>query len=192
LWSVAYLEILNSAYFVQGGEVKKLIFAGLVTCFSAQMICFGAVNKNLPEKPLNEVITEGAFKGGQAGDGFSLLDIKRVVSVSKKAERMIFEIGTYKGEKYSGQPGYFHAQLSKKPPELTIDFAQTVMTRFDSQKLIAMFKKSKLIKRTQMSTDPEDNSTNITMLFKRPVKARVYTLSPKDNSPKVVVDIMSN
>jgi hypothetical protein len=171
--------------------MKKLSSIVLVSYFFMQLNCYAAVNKNLPEKPLNEIISEGAFKGGQAGDGFSLLDVKRVVSTSKKAERMIFEIGTYKGEKYSGQPGYFHAQLSKRPPELTIDFAQTVLTKFDSQKLIEMFKKSKLVRRTHMTSDPEDNSTNITMRFKHPVKARVYTLSPKDTSPKVIIDIMS-
>jgi hypothetical protein len=150
-----------------------------------------AISKDLPEKQLNEITTEGVFRGGQAGAGFSLLDIKRVVSTTKKAERMIFEIGTHKGEKYSGQPGYFHAQLSKHPPELIIDFAQTTLAKFDGQKLMEIFKKSKLIKKTFMTTDPEDNSTNITIVFRRPIKARVYTLAPKENSPKVVVDIMT-
>lgn len=168
-------------------KILVILFLGLMISKNA----LASIAKDLPEKPLNEITTEGVFRGGQAGAGFSLLDIKRVVSTSKKAERMIFEIGTHKGEKYSGQPGYFHAQLSKKPPELTIDFAQTVLTKFDSQKLIEIFKKSKLIKKTFMSTDSEDNSTNITMVFRRPVKARVYTLAPKDNSPKVVIDIMT-
>lgn len=191
LRSFVKLDILKSVSLVQGGAVKKISFLIILSYFFVQYDCYAAVAKILPDRALNEIISEGVFKGGQAGDGFSLLGIKRVVSTSKRAERMIFEIGTYKGEKYSGQPGYFHAQLSRRPPELTIDFAQTVLTKFDSQKLIEMFKKSKLVKRTHMTSDPEDNSTNITLVFRRPVKARVYTLSPEANSPKVVVDIMS-
>lgn len=150
-----------------------------------------SVAKKLPIKKLNEIISEGAFRGGQAGNGFSLLDIKRVVSTSLKNERMIFEIGTLNGTKYSGQPGYFQAQLRKRPPELSIDFAQTVLAKFDQNRLLSLFKTSKLVKNTIMTTDAIDNSTNITLILKKPIKARVYTLAPKDTSPKVVVDLLS-
>lgn len=152
---------------------------------------YASISKELPIKELNDTITEGAFKGGQAGSGFSLLDFKRVVSPSKKSERMIFEIGDHNGGTYSGQPGYFHAQLSRKPPEFTIDFSQMVLTKVDQKKLIQLFKKSKLVKKAKFKIDNEDNSTNLTFTLRKPIKARVYTLSPLEKSPKIVVDIIS-
>jgi hypothetical protein len=157
--------------------------------FIFQIVCFGAIRQNTQFKILNKVILDGAYNGGQAGDGFSLLNVKRSISESKKVERIIFEIGNYKGDKYLGQAGYFHAQLSKNSMELTIDFAQTVLTIFDNEKLIEVFKNSKIVKNTFLSVDAEDNSTNITLIFKNPIKVQVDEVASQESFPKIIFDL---
>ncbi len=172
-------------------KVSLIIFSCLVCLFIKPSLVLAGVDKNLPLKDLNDTITEGAFKGGQAGDGFSLLNFTRVVSASKKSERVIFEIGDKNGVSYSGKPGYFHAQLTKLPPEFTIDFSQMGFSKVDKKKFIQEFRKSKIIKKIDLNIDNQDNSTNLTIKFKKPLKVRVYTLSPSLKSPKIVVDFIS-
>jgi hypothetical protein len=137
---------------------------------------------------INEYVTKGSFRGGQAGNGFSLKDIKRVVSSSLNSERMIFEISDREGRSYSGKPGYFHAQLRQNPSRISIDFAQMGRSSVDAKKLATFFKKSQLVKASRITLDSEDQSTNVTLYLKKQVKFRVFSLAPKAGSPKVVVD----
>lgn len=149
-----------------------------------------AVNKKAGKRQINEFITQGSFKGGKAGKGFSLLNVKRVLSPSKSAERIIVEMGDHKGNSYSGTPGYFHAQLKQNPARLSVDFSQITSSKINQKKFASLFKNSVLVKKTKVTLDPEDGSANLTMYFKKSVKARIYTLAPKGKAPKVVVDFV--
>ena len=133
-------------------------------------------------------LSEGSFRGGGAGIGFSLLRLKRVYSTDGLSERLIFEIGDKDGRTFVGQPGYFHAQLFKKPSKLSLDLSQLLKTKVSTKDLKKIFKKSKLVKKASITTDAQDHSTNISIHFKSSVKMRVFTLSNQTTSPKLVID----
>lgn len=144
--------------------------------------------KNAEAESSNGFLTEGSFRGGGAGIGFSLLRLKRVYSTDGMSERLIFEIGDKDGQAFIGQPGYFHAQLFKKPSKLSLDLSQLLKSQVTSKELKKIFKKSKLVKSASITSDAADNSTNISIQFKSSVKMRVFTLSNQTSSPKLVID----
>jgi hypothetical protein len=148
-----------------------------------------AVPNDKVPKTIRAFLPEGSFRGGLAGNGFSLLGIKRVFSTDGHSERIIFEIGDKNGKPYSGRPGYFHAQLFRNPSEMSLDLSQLLKTKVSANQLRALLRKSKLIQTADLVSDLEDRSTNVKMRFKVPIKMRVFTLSPKNNSPKLVLDI---
>jgi hypothetical protein len=133
-------------------------------------------------------MSEGSFRGGGAGIGFSLLRMKRVYSTDGNSERIILEIGDKEGRAFVGQPGYFHAQLFKKPSKLSLDLSQLLKSQVTSKDLKKMFKNSKLVKNASINSDSEDHSTNISIQFKSSIKMRVFTLSTQSTSPKLVID----
>lgn len=134
------------------------------------------------------LLSEGSFRGGGAGPGFSLISLKRVYSTDGKSERLIFEIGDKEGNSYVGQPGYFHAQLFRKPSKLSLDLSQLLKSQVSPEEFKELFKKSKLVKSANISADEDDQSTNIQIQFKSAVKMRVFTLSPDSMSPKLIID----
>jgi hypothetical protein len=163
--------------------------SGMVVVILGASDSYAAIPKNLPSQSLQNFLPEGSFRGGGAGTGFSLLGVKRVYSTDRKSERLIFEIGDKEGKPYSGKPGYFHAQLFKNPSEFSLDFSQLVRSHVSSDQVRSLVKNSKLIDRINLVTDKEDHSTNLFMRFKSPVTMRMFILSPKKKSPKLVVDI---
>jgi hypothetical protein len=169
---------------------KRILIASIL--FGINLISinksFAIPNTKQAQLQMNEYITKGSFRGGQAGNGFSLKEIKRVVSASKNSERMIFEVSDRDGKTYSGKPGYFHAQLMQNPSRISIDFAQMGRSAIDAKKLTNLFKKSQLVRASRITLDNEDQSVNVTLYLKNPVKLRAFSLAPKAGTPKVVID----
>ncbi len=160
----------------------------IVWLFSSQILA--AIPKvSSTVLPLKTFLAEGSFRGGVSGDGFTLMSVKRVYSTTGKSERFIFEMGDRSGKPYSGKIGYYHAQLFKNPSELSLDFSQLGRSRVGTPQFKALFKNSKLVENSNLVLDKQDHSTNVSMKFKYPVKMRVYSLSPKGKSPKLVVDV---
>lgn len=153
-------------------------------------VSFAQANMVTPNNDMTTdgFLTEGSFRGGGAGVGFSLLRVKRVYSTDGNSERLIFEIGDKEGRAFVGQPGYFHAQLFKKPSKLSLDLSQLLKSQVTSKDLKKIFKNSKLVKTASINLDSEDHSTNISLQFKSSVKMRVFTLSTQSTSPKLVID----
>jgi hypothetical protein len=165
----------------------NLLLMGLFGFASVQVRA--AIPKTLVPSPAKSFITEGAFRGGISGKGYSLLAVKRVYSKNGLAERLIFQIGDKDGKPYSGEVGYFNAELKRLPSVLSIDLAQMITSRVTLENLRALLTTSKLIRDVRMETDTEDYSTNISVSFQRPVKMRVFSLASKSTPPRIVVDI---
>ncbi|MEY4617264.1 MAG: hypothetical protein RJB66_2224 [Pseudomonadota bacterium] len=157
-------------------------------------VSFAQANMVTPTTALaaDGFLTEGSFRGGGAGVGFSLLRVKRVYSADGNSERLIFEIGDREGRAFIGQPGYFHAQLFKKPSKLSLDLSQLLKSQVTSKDLKKIFKNSKLVKNASINSDSDDHSTNVSIQFKSSVKMRVFTLSTQSTSPKLVIDFAKN
>ncbi len=168
----------------------RFVYLGI--CLIVQLafsVAEAAIPKDKTPASLKAFLAEGSFRGGNAGIGFSILSMKRVYSTDGNSESLILEFGDRDGQVYSGKAGYFHAQLFRNPSELSLDLSQMVRSKVTPVQIKNLIKKSKLIQSANLESDIEDHSTNITMRFKSPVKMRVFTLSPKKKSPKLVLDI---
>lgn len=163
----------------------------LLLILAVGQVSFGAPNPRAGKEQVHKFISEGSFRGGIArpGNSFSIAQVKRVVSPSKRAERLVFEMAGARGQKIVGNPGFFQGQVRDNPPRITIDFAQTPLTKFNQKRLAGLFKKSNLVKNVSLAFDPADQTTTVTLNLKGKAQARVYSLGPKNNSPKVVLDL---
>ncbi len=169
--------------------IRSKALVVFLACMGFSGLSLAAIPKTNSLASVKTFLSEGSFRGGQFGSGFSIVGLKRVYSPNGNAERFIFEIGDRDGRKYSGKTGYFHAQLFRNPSELSLDLSQVLKSKVDNHQLRSLIKKSKLIQKAELTVDREDNSTHFAMKFKSPIKMRVFTLSPKKSSPKLVIDI---
>ena len=167
-----------------------IIFAIISGFFALQVT---AAIKPISIEP-NKIIKyykKGVFVGGVSGTGYTLYNVKRKAKKKKnrRYERISLVYADKAGERIHEKVGYFHMSLEQKPARLVIDLSQVGSTKINEKQVAQIFKKSKLVKRTVMTIDPEDNSTNLTLYFKRHVKARVSTLVKGKSGGKVFIDL---
>ncbi len=176
---------------MKSNKINILVcFVGLVFLSFSASGAIPRISKQSNNQNLNTFLPEGSFRGGISGNGYSLLKIKRVYALNGKSERFILEIGNREGKPHIGKPGYFHAQLFRNPSELSLDLSQLTMSRITQSDLNRIFTKSKLVAKSVLVLDAEDRSTHLSMQFKYPVKMRVFTLSPKNKTSKLVIDVI--
>lgn len=157
-------------------------YIGCVMAFLLALPVFAAVPKTL--------VGEGVSFGGLAGTGFTLMDVRRTADNKKKVERVVIDVGDINGAQLRGWPGYYFAELKKNPQRLVIDFSQMPKSNLDQQRLSKVMKGSMAILNTQMSLDPMDSSLNLTMDLRKGTKVRVYQVSGKKSTSKVVIDLI--
>ncbi|MES2854407.1 MAG: hypothetical protein V4692_01025 [Bdellovibrionota bacterium] len=116
---------------------------------------------------LSAPLKEGAVVGGQADREFSLLNV--VSKTIAKGERITLTYGDVVGKPVSGEPGFFHAVLDRGSKRIVIDLAQVGKTRVDAETLRKTFASSRFVSSTDITMDPHDGSTNITLNLKSPV-----------------------
>lgn len=168
------------------GNIPRIVLGFILTFYFSQVQA--AVPKdNTPI--VKTFLSEGTFRGGVAGIGFSILSVKRVHSSDGTKERIILEYGDKEGHAYKGKVGYFHGQLFRNPSELSLDLSQLLRTKVTTESLRTITKKSNLIRKVTIDPDVNDNSTNLNFGFSKPVKVRMFTRTPKDANPKLVIDI---
>ena len=134
---------------------------------------------------------EGASFGGLAGNGFTLLDIRKTADAKKKIERVVLDVGDIQGAPMKGWPGYYYAELKKNPQRLVIDFSQMPNARINQQQIRSRLQGSAAIRTSQMTLDPVDNSLNLTLDLKQNTKVRVYQVAGKKATSKVVIDLFT-
>lgn len=128
--------------------------------------------------------------GGQAGVGFSLLNLQTIIAKNGKAERLIFEVGTLEGQPLKGLPGYFNIQNQINPNRIVVDFSQMSASRIDEKYILGVLGKSPLIKTAKVTTDPVDRSLSLTIDLRAPVKMKAVQVPGKKQTAKVVLDIV--
>lgn len=133
-------------------------------------------------------IRAGAIAGGQAEDEFSILGIKTVASGASN-ERLVISYGDRNGRPIKGEPGFFHVALDRHSKRIIIDLAQVSRTAIDSKDLSRILSSSRLIANSDMTMDPQDGSTNITLTLRAPVQMSV--LSEAGQQGRLVIDLQA-
>jgi hypothetical protein len=145
-------------------------------------------NKALDVKA-NHYITQGVVLGGEAGPGFTLLNIRRQNSPKLGLERVILDIGSRDGKPLLKKLGYFHVSVEQNPARVVIDLMQTSQSRVNEAALARMFSKSPFVKTVQMVMEPEDGSAKIVLNTRMPVAAEVFRLTSEKKPSRIVVDL---
>ena len=140
----------------------------LVFCFVAQ-----AAPAPIKVKPgsIAKAVKSGFFAGGEAANEFSLIE-----ATAKRAgeeETLILHYGDVQGQPLRGKPGFFQAVLDREGKRLVIDLSQVSRTAIDPETLRKKLAAWKLVSVIDMTMDPTDMSTNITLNLKQPVELTV-------------------
>lgn len=143
-----------------------------------------------PKAPVGRILSEeGQVRGGMAGTGFSLMDLRRTADAKKKVERIVIDFGDLQGAPQKGLPAYFHAELKKNPRRLVLDFNQTPNSRVDEGRLALRMKDSLFVKKSSMILDPEDKALNLTLDLKSDTAVRISQVKGVKSTAKVVIDL---
>jgi len=141
-------------------------------------------------KKQGKYLDQGVIVGGRAGRGFSLLNVRRDIAKDQSLERIIMDIGDFKGKPHMGRAGYFHASIHSHPPRIILDMHQVVSTALDEAQLRRMFSQSPFVRRLSLVADPEDHTTSIILDLKSTAAVDVFELPSNKKSPsRVVVDL---
>jgi len=131
-------------------------------------------------------LQSGVSVGGKAGAEFTLIGAQAEPG-GQNGERVSFSYGDPFGNQQKGEPGFFHVAVDRDGRRVVIDLAQIRRTAVDPQKLARVLGASKLVESSEMTTDPVDGSTNITLNMKSPVLVRV---TASDGGPaRLVVEL---
>jgi hypothetical protein len=128
--------------------------------------------------------------GGQAGAGFSLLNLQKIQAKNGKAERLIFEVGTKDGRPLLGLPGYFNVQNQINPNRIVLDFSQMLESKVNENFIKGILKDSKLIRAVKVTSDPQDKTLSMTLDLNTIVKMKAVQVAGKKQTAKVVLDII--
>jgi len=113
--------------------------------------------------------------GGSALDEFSLLKVDD--SVSGSSEKLVLNYGDRFGKVWKGEPGFFQVALDRGGSRIVIDLSQVTKTGIDPVQLRKALAKSKYVAMSDMTMDPQDQTTNMTLTLKSPVQLSLSTVS---------------
>lgn len=123
--------------------------------------------------------------GGQALDEFSLLSVGDTTAGA--GERVVLNYGDRFGHAWKGPPGFFQISLDRGGRRIIIDLSQVTRTGIDPSQLRTALAHSKFIATTDMTMDPQDQTTNLTLNLKSPVSMRVSEVDA--GRSQVVLDL---
>lgn len=166
--------------------LRCFIFSALI------LLSFTSFSAVPPRKPstLKSFQTVQRQIGGQAGAGFSLLNLRKIQSKNGKAERLIFEVGTKDGQALKGLPGYFNAQNQVRPNRIILDFSQMMESKVNERFIRGILKDSKFVKKVKVTSDPQDKTLSMTLDLNTAVKMKTVQVAGKKQTAKVVLDII--
>jgi hypothetical protein len=169
-------------------QIKLKFVCNFLILFGFQLT-YGAINsKGLSEKENFKTVQRQI--GGQAGSGFSIINVQKVQSKNGKVERLIFEIGTKDGFILKGKPGYFNVQNQVKSNQIVVDFSQMFQSKVNEDFLRGIIKDSKVIKSAKLTQDPQDKTLSMVLKLKAPVKMRTLQVEGKKKTALVVIDMI--
>lgn len=138
---------------------------------------------------LSPPIRAGAIAGGEASDEFSILGVKSIAAGPRK-ERFVISYGDRNGKPLKKEPGFFHVALDRNSKRVSIDLAQVSRTAIEPKDLSKILASSKLIADSDMTMDPQDGSTNITLNLRTPVAISV--LAESEDAGKIVIELQES
>lgn len=162
-----------------------LIFSLIASGFS-----FSALSLPIPfhvkageiSNPLRGV---GSANGGMSQDELSLLSVE--TKSSGLTEKISISYGDFFGKPLKGTPGFFQVALDRDGRRIAIDLSQITRTGIDPSQLKKVLSKSKYVLSSDMTMDPNEQSTNLTFLLNSSVELRVSTENGARS--KVILDI---
>ncbi|RYZ83278.1 MAG: hypothetical protein EOP06_20280 [Proteobacteria bacterium] len=160
-------------------------FLGLLLVGSPRALAIPApltVKPNAVSMPLKNA---GNIQGGRTSDEFSLLGVQSAKTAN--GEKLVLNYGDRFGKPVKGEPGYFQVALDKSGQRIVIDLAQVTSTGIEPEQLRKILATSRYVASSDMTMDPHDRSTNITLTLKEPVEMTVAT--DAGNRAKVVVEM---
>ncbi|MFN8945300.1 MAG: hypothetical protein ACK5WZ_11845, partial [Pseudobdellovibrionaceae bacterium] len=160
-------------------------FAKWIGIYIIQILfIFGFVSAHAAIPPVykNALSRPGSVTGGQAGTGFSILNLE-LVPQKNKVERIIVDVGNFEGKPHKGKPGYFHVEM-KANRLVSIDFAQMGMTKVTQEKLNLALKKSRLVSKGRITYDSQDQNMNVSLTPRKAFKVKAYQVMGKNQTSK--------
>lgn len=115
---------------------------------------------------------KGFFAGGEATGELSLIEATAAAKADGTETLDLF-YGSHLGQKLKGLPGFFQVVLDREGRRVSIDLSQVVRTAIDPAVLRKKLKSSKLVSMIDMTMDPSDSSTNITLILKKPIEIAI-------------------
>ncbi|MFN7826047.1 MAG: hypothetical protein ACK5P6_11875 [Pseudobdellovibrionaceae bacterium] len=162
-------------------KVFKILVVFFCALLFLSQLSFAAIPKNLLKG-------EGVIRGGQAGAGFSILDVRR--SQNQKAERWVVDFGDAVKQPLASQPPYFNAEL-RKDRKVILDFSQVWNSKLDEKALQKMMKQSPVVKSIKVNFEPQSQTMSWVLEMKQEVQLRVTPVKGSSRSPaKLVVDFI--
>lgn len=166
-----------------------VLLAASFTALFMPTAALAAIPKARPATAKNWLVGQGAYRGGNSGLGFSLLELKLQKFAKNQSERLVFYVGNPIMKPMKGQPGYFNVELKKD--RLLIDFSQTLNSRFEAQALQKIVSQSKVIQSSKMFFEPNGQTMSIEFVLKKPLAARVTPINgTAKTTAQVVIDLV--
>ncbi len=161
------------------------------------LVCLGlsahgatAFKRSLTQKQ-NKYLKDGVFTGGEAGQGASLLNVRRAFSPKLGLERVIVDMGDATGEaKVDGPMGYFQVAMDSTRNRVIVDLAQLRVSKVTESRLKELFKKSSFVKNVALTLDPEDQTATLVMDLSKPARLEAFRLNAKGRAPRIVMDLI--
>lgn len=166
------------------GLILTLVFA-----FQSQA---ALPKKNLAmKKPQNVLSNSGSIRGGQAGLGFSLLDLRKTASAKTKIERLVIDVGDRVYQRQQGPVGYFNVELRNGGQQVVIDFSQVLNSKFTEAQLKKKLASSRYIKSSEMIFESEGQTTSLVLNLKQKAQVRVQPVNGKGKqTARLVLDLI--
>lgn len=155
----------------------------------------GAVaKKNLAmKKPQNVLRDSGSLRGGQAGLGFSLLDLRKTASAKTKVERLVIDVGNPAYQAQLGPIGYYNVELRNGGKQIVVDFAQVLNAKFSEAQLKRKLASSKYIQSSEMLFESESQTMSLVLNLKQKANVRVQPINGKGKqTARLVLDLVGS
>jgi len=136
----------------------------------------------------NAYLSDGVFTGGKtAGQGASILAVKRGFSAKAELERMIVTIGDKEARPLRGEPTYFQASMDAAQRRMVLDISQLKLSKVSEAQIQRLFKSSPYVSGIDLTLDPEDRAATMVVHLKRPMRLEVFKMS---KPARIVLDLI--
>lgn len=166
--------------------------AAILILVSSQLLVLGVTTgafamtaplKLAPNK-ISPAISDGAAMGGTASDSFTLTAVNRE-NLPNGEEKWIIGYGDRGGRPLVAGPGFFQVSVDRNSRRVLLDLAQVARSLVATSALDKIVKESRLVGSSDLTMDPVDHSTNITLNMKSPVAVQV--VSDTSNGGRLVL-----